>query len=137
GEYLSMEFRNREPRQRDVGATGQFARQSLNFNDDAGEKAGWAPASRCFLQTCQAIIEKALSPFADDLTREVQTRGDDIVPEAGRCQENDFRAHDVSIRRRISARRCFQRSAFFATERDEKWAPSWHQMSFAAGMTVP
>jgi hypothetical protein len=69
-----------------------------------GGKAGWAPASRCFLQARQAVVEKPLPPFADDLSRQVETRGDDIIPEAGCCQENDFRAHDLAIRRRIFAR---------------------------------
>jgi hypothetical protein len=82
-------------------------------------------------------LKEALSPLADDLTREVETRGNDIVSEAGCRQEHDFRADDVSIRRRIFARHRFQSCAFVATERDEKRAPSRHQVASVARSTVP
>jgi hypothetical protein len=109
----------------------------LTSTTTLGGKAGWTPASRRFLEAGQTVLKEALSPLADDLTREVETRGDDIVSEAGRSQENDFRADDVSIRRRIFARHRFQRCAFVVTERDEKRAPSRHQMASVARSTVP
>ena len=39
-EHLRMEFRNGESRQRHTQPTGQFAREPLNVDDDAGGKSG-------------------------------------------------------------------------------------------------
>ena len=109
----------------------------LTSTTTLGGKAGWTPASRCFLQARQAFIEKALPPLADDLAREVETRGNDIVREASRSQEDDFRTNDVAIRRRILARPRLQSRPLVARERDEKRAPSRHQMWSAARRNVP
>jgi len=71
------------------------------------------------------------------LATQVEARGDDIVPKTGCGEENDLRAHDVAIRRRIFARHGLQRDPFVATERNEKRAPPGHKIWSAATMTVP
>ena len=70
----------------------------LTSTTTLGGKAGWAPASRLFLKAGQALIEKAVAPFADDLARRIESRGDEIVPESLGGQQDDLRADDVSIR---------------------------------------
>ena len=48
-----------------------------------GGKAGWAPAAWLFLQPREAVAEKPLAPFADDLARRVEPCGDLVVAQAG------------------------------------------------------
>jgi hypothetical protein len=39
-----------------------------------------------------------MAPLADDLSRYIQARTDLVVAEAGRREEHDFGADDISIR---------------------------------------
>ena len=102
-----------------------------------GGKAGWTPASRCFLEARKPFFKEAFPPLANDLASEVEPRSDDIVTETGRGQKDDFRANDVPIRRRIRARARLQDRPLVASERDEKGASSRHQMWSAAERNVP
>ena len=80
---------------------------------------------------------RELPPFADDLAREVKTRGDDIVPQIGRGEKDDLRAYHVSIRRRILARNCLESRPLVASERDEKRTPPGHSRRSVAERNVP
>lgn len=62
-----------------------------------GGKLGGTPAARLFLQAGEALFEEAFAPFADDLARGVQPRGDGVIVEALGGVENDLGADDISI----------------------------------------
>jgi len=51
----------------------------LTWTTTLGGKAGWSPASRDFLQAVEAFAKETPPPFADDLSRGVQARGDLVV----------------------------------------------------------
>ena len=74
-----MQFGDGEACQWHIGATGQLARQSFNVDDDAGGKAGRAPASRLFLKAGHSLFEETVAPFANDLAWRIEARGDEIV----------------------------------------------------------
>ena len=63
-----------------------------------GGKAGRPPASGLLFEPRQAEIEETLSPFADDLPREVKPRGDAVVGETLSGVKNDLSANDIAIR---------------------------------------
>ena len=63
-----------------------------------GGKAGCAPASRLFLKAGHPVFEETVAPFANDLARRIESRGDEIVAEPLGRQQHDLRADDVSIR---------------------------------------
>src|ERR1700682_1721891 len=61
-------------------------------------KAGWAPASRLLIEAREALVEEAGAALADNLSRGIQARRDDIVGKPPGCQQDQLRADDVSIR---------------------------------------
>jgi hypothetical protein len=63
-----------------------------------GGKAGWTPAARLLVEAREAVLEEAMAPLADNLSRRVQARPDLVVPETGGCEEYDFGADDITIR---------------------------------------
>jgi hypothetical protein len=101
-----------------------------------GGKAGRAPASWLFVQAGQALVEKPLPPLANDLALETEARGDDVVPQAVGSHENNLRADDISVRRRILGRPLFEGRSFVASERDGERASSRHVSRFAATVSV-
>src|SRR3989449_1806912 len=102
-----------------------------------GGKAGCAPASRLFVQPRQALVEEPLPPFTDDLALQTEARGDDVVAETVGCQQDNLRANDVSIRRRIFGRPLLERRSFFASEPNGERTLSRHASWFAAVESVP
>ena len=98
GEYLTMQFGDGEARQWHIGVTGNSHAKRLTSTTTLGGKAGCAPASRLFLKARHAVIEETVAPFADDLARCIESRGDKIVAEPLGRQQDDLRADDVSIR---------------------------------------
>jgi hypothetical protein len=69
---------------RECVAGGSQAR-ALTVTTTLGGKAGWAPAAWLLFEALESAFEEALSPFADDLARRVEARGDLVIPEALRC----------------------------------------------------
>ena len=63
-----------------------------------GGKAGCAPASKLFLEAGHAFFKEAVAPFADDLPRHIEARGNNVVAQAFSSQQYDLGADDVSIR---------------------------------------
>ena len=98
GEDLATQFGNGETRQRHIAVTGQLAREPLNVDDDAGGKAGCAPASKFLLEAGHAFFKEAVAPFADDLAWHIEPRGNNVVAQALSGQQDDLGADDVSIR---------------------------------------
>jgi hypothetical protein len=77
---------------------GSSQASRLTSTTTLGGKAGCSPASRLFLKAGQSFFEEAVAPFADDLARRIETGGDDIVADALRGKQDDFRPDDISIR---------------------------------------
>src|SRR5207245_2187130 len=96
----------------------------LTSTTTAGGRAGCAPASRLFLKAGQSLFEETVAPFANDLARRIESCGDEIVAEPLGRQQDDLRADDVSIRRRIFAGSRFQRGSLVGSELDDVWAMS-------------
>ena len=93
-----MQVGDGEARQRYIGVARQLTREPFNVDDDAGGKAGCAPASRLFLKAGHSVFEETVAPFADDLARRIESRGNEIVAESLGRQQDDLRANDVTIR---------------------------------------
>jgi len=63
-----------------------------------GGKACGGPATRLFIEARKTLLEKAFAPLGYNLTRRIETCGNDIVREPlGRVQD-DPGAQDVAIR---------------------------------------
>src|SRR5437867_4229451 len=93
----------------------------------SGGKERGPSAAREFLEAGEALLKEALPPFADDLSRCIESLGDLIVGEAGSGIEDDLGPDNVSIRRRISSGLGFQPHFVFGGEGDGEWACSWHR----------
>src|SRR5437867_18556 len=63
-----------------------------------GGKAGFPPASWLLIQAGEALEKEALAPFADDLSRRIQSSGNDVVRESFGREQHEFGADDVTIR---------------------------------------
>jgi hypothetical protein len=63
-----------------------------------GGKAGWTPAARLLVEAREAVLEEAMAPFADDLSRGVQARANLVVPETGGREEHNPGADHITIR---------------------------------------
>jgi hypothetical protein len=63
-----------------------------------GGKAGWTPATRLLIEAREAVLKEPMAPFTDDLPWRVQSCADLVVAEAGRREEDDFGADDITIR---------------------------------------
>ena len=87
-----------EKRDNDKPRRGAIHRREPYLNDSANGKAGRSPASGMLFEPRQPEIEETFSPFADDLAREVQPRGNDVIGQTLSSVENDLSAADVSIR---------------------------------------
>jgi len=109
----------------------------LTSTTTLGGKAGCAPASWLLIQPCHPLVEEPLAPFTDDLALQAEASGDDVVAETVGSQEDNLRANDVAIRRRISGRLLLEGRAFFASEPNDKRAVSRHACWCAAVESVP
>ncbi len=109
----------------------------LTSTTTVGGKAGFAPAAWLFVQARQALVEESLPPFADDLTLQTEARRNEVVPQASGGQEDNLRANDIPIRRRIPTRPLFEGRSFFATERNGERALSRHASWSAGTENVP
>jgi hypothetical protein len=63
-----------------------------------GGKAGFPPASWLLIKAGEALEKEALAPFADDLSRRIQSSGNDVVRESFRREQDQLGADDVTIR---------------------------------------
>jgi hypothetical protein len=63
-----------------------------------GGKAGRPPASGLLFEARQPELKETLSPLADDLAREVQARGNDVIGETLSSVENNLSADNITIR---------------------------------------
>jgi len=97
-QHFLAEIRQGPSGQRDTRVHGQLTHDPLDFNDDAGGKSGWPPASRLLIEAGEALVEEAVAPLADNLSRGIQARRDDIVGKPSGCQQDEPRADDVAIR---------------------------------------
>ena len=70
----------------------------LTSTTTLGGKAGCAPASKLLLKAGHAFFKEAVAPFADDLPRHIEPRGNNVVAHAFSGQQDDLGADDVSIR---------------------------------------
>jgi len=77
---------------------GNSQASRLTSTTTLGGKAGCAPAPRLFLKAGDSIFKETVAPFADDLARRIESRGNQIVAESLGRQQDDFRADDVAIR---------------------------------------
>jgi hypothetical protein len=93
----------------------------------SGGKERGSSAAREFLEAREALLKEALPPFADDLSRGIESLGDLIVGEAGSGIEDDLRPDDISIRRRISSGLGFESYFVLRSEGDGERACSWHR----------
>jgi hypothetical protein len=82
-----------------------------------------------FLQTGEPLEIEALTPFADDLPRHVETGGDAFVAKPMTRQKHDFSPHDVTIRRRIVPGPGLQFGSFPRGEINHEGAFSGHDAS--------
>ena len=85
---------------------GSSHARALTSTTTLGGKAGWAPASRLFLEAGQSLGTEPLAPLADDLARGIQARCDDVIGETLGGERDDLRPDDRPIRRRISSPPC-------------------------------
>jgi hypothetical protein len=66
---------------------------TISGGKSAGPAAPWP-----FLKSGQAFLEEAFSPLRDDLPWQVEAFSDLLVGEAIGGEEDDFGAHDITIR---------------------------------------
>ena len=77
---------------------GSSQASRLTSTTTLGGKAGCAPASKLLLKAGHAFFKEAVAPFADDLARQIEPRGNHVVAQALSGQQDDLGADDVSIR---------------------------------------
>jgi hypothetical protein len=70
----------------------------LTSTTTLGGKAGWAPAAGLLVQPREAFGAEPLAPLADNLAGRIQARGNDVIREALRREQNDLRPNDIAIR---------------------------------------
>jgi hypothetical protein len=68
--------------------------------DSAGKRPGPTRAG-AFLETCQALLEAALAPHADDLAAGIETSGDLAIGQALGGEKNHHGAERLKVRQRI------------------------------------
>jgi hypothetical protein len=108
----------------------------LTSTTTLGGKAGCAPASWLFVQAGEALVEEPFPPFADDLALEAEARGDDVVTQAVGRHEDNLRADDIAVRRRIFGRPLLKSCSFVALERNGEGTLPRHVSRFATA-SVP
>ena len=63
-------------------SAGSSQANLLTATTTLGGKAGRPPASRQFLEARQSVPPEAFPPLADDLARQIETRGDAVIGHA-------------------------------------------------------
>src|SRR2546425_4275842 len=76
---------------------GSSHARALTATTTLGGKAGRSPAPRQFLEARQPMPPETLSPLADDLARQIETCGDDVIGHALGGEQHQLRTDDVSI----------------------------------------
>jgi hypothetical protein len=61
---------------------GSSQASALTATTTPGGKAGWAPATRPFVQADESLFEEALSPLTDDLPQNIDPDGNFVIREA-------------------------------------------------------
>src|SRR5512134_291853 len=77
---------------------GNSQARALTWTTRLGGKAGFAPASGLPLEAGEARQGEPLTPLADDLTRRIEARSDEVIGKAISRHENDSGADNVTIR---------------------------------------
>jgi hypothetical protein len=95
--HVLPDFLDRESGQRKSEFEGKLTSQGLNLNDE-GRKAGFTPAPRLRLKARQSSKGEPFAPFADNLTRRIQSGSDDIIGQAFVCEEDNFGSNHVAVR---------------------------------------
>src|SRR4030095_16248609 len=76
---------------------GSSHARALTATPTLGGQAGRPPASRQFLESGQSVPPEAFPPLADDLARQIETRGDDVIGQALGSEEKHIWTEDVPI----------------------------------------
>jgi hypothetical protein len=76
---------------------GSSQASRLTSTTTLGGKAGCAPASKLLLKAGHAFFKEAVAPFADDLARHIEPRGNNVVAQTLCGEQDDLGADDVSI----------------------------------------
>jgi hypothetical protein len=108
----------------------------LTSTTTSGGKERGATSSRAFLEACEALLEEALPPLADDLAARVEAGRNFVVPQSLGGEEHDLGPDDVSIRQRISTSLGFELTALVSAELDLKRATSWHEAPPMGGFHI-
>src|SRR5713226_5839212 len=77
---------------------GNSHARALTATTTLGGKAGRPPAPRQLLEARQPVPPEAFPPLADDLARQIEARGDDVIGQALGGEQHQLRAYHVSIR---------------------------------------
>jgi hypothetical protein len=96
--HFLLDIGDGESRERESQTMRKFTSEGFYLNDDAGGEKSGQPAPRLFLKTGQTRQGKSFAPLTNDLPGRVQARGNDVVRQSVRCQEDDLSSNDVSIR---------------------------------------
>jgi hypothetical protein len=62
----------------------------LTSTTTLGAKVGWAPASRLLIEAGEAWVKETVAPLADNLSRGIQARRDDIVGQPSAASKTSF-----------------------------------------------
>ena len=77
---------------------GNSQARALTWTMRLGGKAGFTPAAGLGFKARHAGKRKSLPPLADDLTRRIQARRDDVIGQSFIREKNDFGADHIAIR---------------------------------------
>jgi hypothetical protein len=94
----ALHLRNRELRQRQPKIPRCSTGDSFYLHYDAGGKAGWAPATRLGIQAAQPVAVKALTPFGNDLPRQIDTLRDRVILKSLSRKEDNLGSNNIAIR---------------------------------------
>jgi len=91
-----------------------------------GGKDTWSALPWEYFKAGHSLLEEALAPFADDLSRCIEALGDLIVAQSARGIQHDLRSDHVAIRCRISASGRLEHGLILGPESNVERALSRH-----------
>jgi hypothetical protein len=77
---------------------GSSQASALTSTTTLGGKTRRGAATSSLFESNQARLMEALPPLADDLTRSIESRSDEVIGEAGSSIQDDLGANHISIR---------------------------------------
>jgi hypothetical protein len=98
GQHLMLDVSQRPARQTQTAAEGQFARERLNLDDDAGEKSGPAPRRVALPQGRGSQVRRNAFAICSRFGAAYPGGTDDVVGQTLRCHEYDLGPNHISIR---------------------------------------